>query len=68
MQNIETLNQESLLHLEDLVDSMFEELDLMTTKVVYKRNHFLEAFLQLVDTQNYLYLLSSYEENFLLDL
>jgi hypothetical protein len=68
MQNIETLNLERLHHLEKLVDSMLKELDLMPNKIVYKNPSTQETFLQLVDTQNYRYLLSSYEQTFLLDI
>jgi hypothetical protein len=68
MQNIETLNLERLHHLEKLVDSMLKELDLMPNKIVYKNPSTQETFLQLVDAQNYRYLLSSYERTFLLDI
>jgi hypothetical protein len=67
MQSIETLDLERLFHLEKLVDSMLEELDLMTDKIVYKNPPTQETFLQLVDSKNYNYLLSSYERTLLLN-
>jgi hypothetical protein len=67
MQSIETLDLKRLYHLEKLVDSMLGELDLMPDKIVYKNPSTQETFLQLVDSRNYNYLLSSYEQTFLLD-